>query len=163
MNAAVIEFGMDHYAESVGFARRRGIPSRLAEDMVGDAFLNLLCQDREIECPKAYWFTTLRNVCNSYFRRVRETPLGEHVSWVLDSDRVYWQSRRRPMGDDPETAVISSEGAAAVNKIMQNLTPKEREALSMRIEGMEQPGVNGRVNLHRARRKLRQHLESIGA
>jgi DNA-directed RNA polymerase specialized sigma24 family protein len=164
MTGAVVEFAMNHYPASVAFARRRGIPGHLAEDMVGDAVLRLLLiHDREIQYPPAYWWSTLRNVCRSYFRRCREAPIGEHATSFLDCDRVYWRSLQRPSDEDPEAAAIGIEGEAAVQKILEGLTVKEREALSLRLEGEQQPGVNGRVNLFRARRKLRQSLESVGA
>ena len=81
----------------------------------------------------------------------------------------YWASPPRDLVDDPETALLSAEARATIDRAMSTLPPNQQAVIRLRdVEGWGSDDVcnvlglsatNQRVLLHRARSRVRQALE----
>jgi DNA-directed RNA polymerase specialized sigma24 family protein len=162
----VIQFGLDHYKQSVRMAHSMGIPPHLAEDVVSDAFLNIVKREGPVvENEASYWWTTIRNLCRSYSRRPHEQSLAEEC-WASDHPvdvfSPVWKSGDEARSD-PLQAAIDSEAKGRLSQLLGTLTGAERRAMDLNLQGLEQPAPAGRVNLYRARVRLRKQLALVAA
>ncbi len=139
-----------------------------AEDAVQDAFVKLRRSKNrldDLDSPKAWLFTVLRNVCVDRQRGAARRSMLASDRFDADAGELGgsgWSSRT------PESEVLTSETLSHVSKAMEALPPIDAETLTLVVvEGLsyrEVADITGvpvgtvRSRLNRARRTLRDAL-----
>ena len=134
-----------------------------AEDLVGEAFLRLareLAAGRRPDNPPAWVAQVARHLAISRARRA--STAARLAPCLVD----------RGVGEDPATATLASERAAAVRTVLDSLPPAERLAIVLAAEGVRGPEIADRLGrtplatralLCRARRRMRPLLVEADA
>jgi DNA-directed RNA polymerase specialized sigma24 family protein len=140
-----------------------GAPAGLQEDMINETIAHVLASPKpHYSNPKAYFTTALKNTVIQHHRgrrRRRLTISGETVSLLLESIESPW--------GNPETEVLkSADGVAAATDLMRRIaevvTPAQLKAVKEEIRApRETKGVTHRVDLWRAKKKIRALLEAL--
>jgi DNA-directed RNA polymerase specialized sigma24 family protein len=152
MQNPVIEYAVEHYGQSLAFASSYGVPYGDVADVYQDAVERLLRKERAVRNAPAYWWQCLRNSVSQYFRRPRTVlsldfvdDEGESLANVIAANE-----------GDPEQLALAADTLAAVRSVPMYVA--EREALERKLADLPARGPTDRVNLHRARKKLRLAL-----
>jgi RNA polymerase sigma factor (sigma-70 family) len=134
-----------------------------AEDVVSEAFLRLareLAAGRRPDHPPAWVAQVARHLAISRARRA--STAARLAPRLVD----------RGVGEDPATATLASERAAAVRTVLDALPPAERLAIVLAAEGVRGPEIADRIGrtplatralLCRARRRMRPLLVEADA
>ena len=134
-----------------------------AEDLVSEAFLRLareLAAGRRPDNPPAWVAQVARHLAISRARR------------VATASRLAPRLVDRGVGEDPVTAALASERAAAVRTVLASMPPVERLAIVLAAEGVRGPEIADRIGrtplatralLCRARRRMRPLLVEADA
>lgn len=144
-----------HEAELRGFLRRRSPGDAEAEDLLQDVFLRALRRKNGLcglDNPRAWLFTTARNLLIDRFRLTKEqVPLPDDLA------------------AEPQEAPPPVDGLSqCLPRALAELSPQDREAIALcDIEGLTQQDYAGRIGLslpaaksrvQRARSRLKAHL-----
>jgi RNA polymerase sigma-70 factor (family 1) len=155
-----------HYNPLRHFAYRFLRSWEEAEDVVHDVFVRLWARRAElptISDPSSYLYTAARNRALS-----RLEHLGHEARW-----RSAESARRDDAVDEgmtPERSLARREIAAAVQRALDQLTPRQREAILLQWRGRSydqiaaELGISPKtvsVHLSRAFESLRQLLSSL--
>lgn len=135
-------------------------------DVTQDALLRLW-QNRErvsAAAARAWLLRTAHRLCVDRFRRrppSGETALAAVLATTISSNR----------SEEPEEAAVVSELRPLVARALAELTPVDRAVIVLReIEGLRYGAIgdalgrsteNIKVTLHRARKRLREHLLAV--
>ena len=140
------------------FARTLLRDAREAEDVVQETFLRYWQQGGGVRKPRQWLFKVARNACLDRFRR--SGRLVSHEQQALAEPR----DER-----DPEWHYTQRELEADVHRLLDTLPEPQRSLVVLfdlhDVDGAGCAAILGlsatqvKVYLHRARRKLREHLE----
>lgn len=125
----------------VRIARRILRNAELADDAVQDAFLRIAQMPRSlhVERPVAYWSRVVRNIALDYLRR------QEHEN-AYRVHGVDIESLEVAGGPSPEGAVLEWETVRLIDKALNGVSPKAREAFELyRIKGLTQRQIAARM------------------
>lgn len=96
-----------------------------AEEIVQEAFLRTYEQGDRVEIPRAFLFSTARNLASNLNRDQRKSK--------TDSVGNFDDSRVVLLQTSPEQGVLEDEQARLVSKAIDRLPPKCRAAFALRI------------------------------
>ena len=136
-----------------------------AEDMVQETLIRLwksMQEGTQIDNLEAFAFTVCRNLCLDYMAR------REQQNVAFDEELHDRPDATRSPYDD----IVRSEQSARLNALINTLPEKQRTAMQLRdIEGrtyreiadiMQISESDVKVNIFRARRAVREHLQRKG-
>lgn len=112
----------DAYAPALVLYARQWVAPGAADDVVQDAFVQLIAQRRRPGNVKAWLFTVTRNAAISQLRSRRRRELRE---------RAQAAARPEPFEARPEDLIDAQAAQAA----LASLPPDQREAIVLRIWG----------------------------
>ncbi len=139
-----------------------------AEDIVQETLLRAWSQRsvwQEVESVEAWCAAVARNLSVDWVRK------AETRNVTLTDDMVSVADGSTTASSDPLSALVSTERADIVRRLIGALPPKQREVLVLRdVEGKSYQEIASalgisedrvKVNLFRARQKVRQGLTDI--
>jgi RNA polymerase sigma factor (sigma-70 family) len=159
----------------VGVALRRISRLRVrnrqdAEDLVQDAFLTMVAKHRGVELKKGllvWGLGILRNKIGNYYRRRRH-----EVPWGPANAPPRRNLEGSTRGSNPEAEVLGIELAALVASLLEHLSPDERVAVELLLEGLRVREIAFRLrpqtyqnvanHLCRGRKKIARRLARLG-
>jgi len=157
-----------HLDDAYNFARRLVGNGADAEDVVQDAALRALkaLERQEIERPRAWFLTIVRNCAHSFLARSRHA----NVTLVDDMDTLDETAALAALSaEDLEGAIIAAQDREAVQRAIDGLPIAMREAIVLRdINGLSYKEVAEAIGapigtvmsrLARARAALAQALQ----
>jgi RNA polymerase sigma-70 factor (ECF subfamily) len=146
----------------------------LAEDIVQNAFIQLVKRIHRFDTTRPFepWF--LRTVANDTFQLLRRQRLMVSLDDIIpDTQDDITYADLLPDNDDllPETALEAGELRATVQKALEALPPEQRMAIVMRYyiglseeemaEEVQSPRGTMKWRLHAARQQLRVLLRQL--
>jgi len=155
-------------------ARQMVASSAVAEEVVQDTWLAVVRGVERFEgrsSLKTWLFRILANRARtSIGRELRSGPLPlDEVTERFDRSGA-WVTPPVPWSDEAEDRIVAARLAAKVNEVLPTLPEAQRQVMVLRdVEGLSAADVatvlgltdgNQRVLLHRARARIRQHLDA---
>lgn len=133
---------LPHEADVRAWLRRSSFHDVDPDDVIQEAYARFsrTPEPARIESPRAYFFTTVRNIALEQLRRARTSPLIP----VEDFDALIVVDDR----PGPERIAADRETLRQVADLMDRLPDKIRQVLLMRrIEGLSQKAVAQKLGL----------------
>lgn len=151
----------EHHAQALVYARSLTSCPGLAEDLVSEAFLRTWLRIRNgvvLEHPRAYLFTSIRNLSIDMVRRSSKVQACGDFEQVQEASAPYAQT------DDVEVTIERID----LQRALASLAPAHAQVLRLTLlEGLSNAEVAARMGCksntisslsYRARRALAQHL-----
>lgn len=116
-----------------------GIRAPAAQEFTQEAFLRLhaaLLNGSTVANPRAWIFTVAHNLAVNSHRRPQESAPAD------DLDRI-----ASATGDNPEARLLRAERLARVHRAFEDLSPQQRQCLSLRAEGFQYKEIAGITGL----------------
>jgi RNA polymerase sigma-70 factor (ECF subfamily) len=165
-----------HHAAMVRFARGYVRSPAVAEEVAQDAWLGLLRGLDRFEgrsSLRTWLFRIVANRAISAGRHERQHLPVDDSELEEDGGRFsqdgWWATPPVHWADEAVDRMVAPEQAARVRQLVEELPPAQRRVVTLRdVEGLPSADVcrilgisegNQRVLLHRARARIRRHLE----